>query len=312
MNKENTFTSTGIKLIHHPEVLKKLKSGFATPISLQVAPTSRCNLNCVFCSNVNRSKNESLEFQDIVSLLSEMCRHGLKTVEWTGGGDPTLYDGINECISFAHGLGLKQGLITNGINLKKAVSRRSLGRLTWIRVSMNCLDYVDHIDIPEFSNTLGFSYVWNTKTTDDVLSKLKQAVDVYHPKYVRIVPDCQASLDEHLSNNETLSVKVKSIGGAFFYQAKEFDTPKRCYWGYLKPFVLHDGHAYRCSSVVLNDTSDRSFHEKFRWCSIKNLPLKYASPMEHFVPKDCDRCVFSRQNAMVDSTLHPNGMEDFI
>ena len=54
-----TFTSTGTKLIHHPDVVKKLQvDRIASPISLQVAPTSRCNLKCVFCSNANRSKHE--------------------------------------------------------------------------------------------------------------------------------------------------------------------------------------------------------------------------------------------------------------
>jgi MoaA/NifB/PqqE/SkfB family radical SAM enzyme len=82
----NTYTSTGSKLIYHPVVVNKLRwEGKATPISLQVGPTSRCNLNCVFCSNANRETHEDLEIGQLKRVIKELRFIGLKTVEWTGG-----------------------------------------------------------------------------------------------------------------------------------------------------------------------------------------------------------------------------------
>ena len=40
MNKLNTFTSTGSKLLNHPDLCKSLQYKKAIPITLQIAPTS--------------------------------------------------------------------------------------------------------------------------------------------------------------------------------------------------------------------------------------------------------------------------------
>lgn len=313
MNQENTFTSTGAKIIHHPEVIKKVIDGkYATPISLQIAPTSRCNLKCSFCSNANRETHEDLPITEIIDLLRELRRSGLKTVEWTGGGDPTLYEDIQEAIFAARTLGLKQGFITNGILLSKKITQSLLNKLWWVRISMNCLDYVDDIEIPEILGTLGFSYVMNDKTTVGTIVRLKQHVAKYHPAYVRIVPNCQATDEEQIENNLKYSKMIEDWGTPFFYQAKTFAAPQRCWWGYFKPFVLHDGNVFRCSSVVLNAGSDYTFHEKFKWCTIEELPDMYRSVMKEYTPIECNHCVFKGQNDLVDSLINKTGMEDFI
>jgi organic radical activating enzyme len=312
--KEKTFTSTGIKIIHHPELLRSLQGGYAYPISLQVAPTSKCNLNCSFCSNVNRDKNEDLSYKAIYDLLKNMRARGLKTVEWTGGGDPTLYPYINEVISVANSLGLQQGFITNGISLVNNISEFSFSYLKWIRISMNSLDYDKIVQIPfnHFSGVLGFSYVMNERTTEDILKKLHEYVIAFKPSYVRIVPNCQATDEQQKANNKKYSEQVESWGEPFFYQKKEFCKPERCWWGYIKPFVLHDNYVYHCSSVVLNDNADRQFHQKYRWCSVEELPKKYDKLIECYVPTGCDHCVFTRQNNLIDDILHPNDMVNFV
>ena len=153
---ENIFTSTGGKILHHPKALQQIKKGVGVPLSLQISPTSKCNLNCYFCSNVNRDKDEQLSLSTIGRLIMELQPLGMRTVEWTGGGDPTLYPEINNAISLAHHTGLKQGFITNGLKVKDNLSVESLNRLHWLRISLNSLDYVRGIEVPSIKGTLGF------------------------------------------------------------------------------------------------------------------------------------------------------------
>jgi MoaA/NifB/PqqE/SkfB family radical SAM enzyme len=305
---KETFTSTGSKILRHLDRLKEFQeTGIIRPISLQVAPTSRCNLNCVFCSNVNRDKHEDLHIDELLTFISKLP--SLKTVEWTGGGDPTQYRFIKDAISYCHDKGLQQGFITNGIDLHKLGSYITL--LTWIRVSLNSLDYVDSIDIPEFKGTLGFSYVMNQKTTPFTLAKVRNFVEKHKPKYVRIVPDCQTSAEDLTAKNDYLSGVVKEWGAPYFYQDKTFSRPARCWWGHFKPFLLHNGFVYPCSSVVLNDTAERSFHEKFQWMTMK----EYVDHVNHkaapYDCKDCTCCVFGGQNALIEAAIDPT-MESFI
>jgi hypothetical protein len=309
---ENTFTSTGFKLLRHPEVLEWAKKGLGMPVSLQVSPTSKCNLNCSFCSNTNREKDEELSIESIDRLLMKLKLIGLKTVEWTGGGDPTLYPHINTAITFAYITGLKQGLITNGIKVAENLTQQSLDCLHWLRISLNSLDYVDDIDVPNIQGTLGFSYVMNEMTNTDTIEKLQYYATIHNPAYVRIVPNCLATDKEQECNNSVLSEMVGSWGHPFFYQAKRFERPKRCWWGHYKPFALHDGFVYRCSSVVLNLDADRKFHERYRWCSIEDFPDVYKSKMIPFSPEHCNHCVFKSQNDLTDSAIRTDEMEDFI
>lgn len=312
MLKESVFTSTGQKFIHHTSVIEKLKrEKRATPISLQVAPTSVCNLKCSFCSNSNRTKHESLNKDELLAFIRSMTTLGLKTIEWTGGGDPTMYDNIGSFIIFCHVLGLEQGFITNGIYLKENVGK-AIDRLKWVRVSMNCLDYVDFVSLPNIKGTLGFSYVMNDKTTDDTLKRLHAHVKKYKPSYVRIVPNCQATFKQQEENNRKFSKLIASWGEPYFYQKKEFERPKRCWWGHFKPFLLHNGWVYPCSSVVLNEDAGKTFHDNYKWFEMVDFVEHYARVITYFPTKNCNKCVFTNQNNMVDNILNPTGMEAFI
>ena len=126
----HTFTSTGNKLIHHPKVVNKIKrERKGAPVSIQIGPTSRCNLSCSFCSNANRTKHEDLDPVMLVDFLMHMKDLGAKAVEWTGGGDPTMYENINYFLEFAGLAGFEQGMITNGILLREKIDEDNLNRL---------------------------------------------------------------------------------------------------------------------------------------------------------------------------------------
>jgi len=308
----DVYTSRGNKLIHHPQVVNKIKrEGKGAPVSIQIGATSRCNLNCSFCSNVNRTKHEDLDPVMLVDFLMHMKDLGAKAVEWTGGGDPTMYENINYFLEFAGLAGFEQGMITNGILLREKIDEANIDRLKWLRISMNCLDYVWAVDVPEIKGTLGFSYVMNVKTSDSVLKNLHQHVEKYNPKYVRIVTNCLATDEEQRFNNEKYGAMVEKMGPPYFYQPKEFQHSDNCWWCYFKPFLLHDGYVYPCSSVVLNSDANGKFHEKYRWCKMTELSEMYEKKMVSFDVSSCNHCVFKSQNDLVDMILNPE-MENFV
>lgn len=314
MNYVDTYTSTGSKLLYHGEALALFQEiGMPTPLSLQVALTSRCNLKCVFCSNPRRATHEDIDYDVLTWALENMRELGMKTVEWTGGGDPTMYAKINEVIEYAASLGLEQGLITNGVELMRKVDYKNLNILKWLRISMNCLDYVDRIDVPRIHGTLGFSYVVNARTTDEMYDKLREYATRYDAKYIRIVPNCLATDEEQALNNLTLSRDIAKLGPPFFYQAKTFQQPKECYWCYFKPFFGHDGYVYPCSSVVLNADAEGKFNAQYRMGTIEQFLEHYtlddAKPFPTF---NCNHCVFMAQNEVLLRLRDPDPMMNFV
>lgn len=314
MDNLNRYTSTGNKLIFHPDVIKDIQvNKRGTPLSLQIAPTSICNLNCDFCSNSKRVKHESLDIEKLTEFL-RVFSGTAKVCEWTGGGDPTLYSDINEAMFSAYCLGYAQGFITNGLDFS-GIFETSFSFLNWIRISLNGLDYGKKAVNPRdlgFRGTLGFSYVWNEKSFIETMHEIRNICKSYGGSYVRIVPNCIATLEEQEENNKMVADIVKHLGEPFFFQAKTFKQPDKCYWYAFKPFILHDGGIYRCSSVVLNSGANRTFHNKYRICKMEDFYEITQQELKGFDTENCTHCVFYPQNEMIKDLLKPDEMVNFI
>lgn len=188
---DTSFTSTGLKLWHHQEAMQALRDGKGMPISCWIAPTDVCNAKCSFCS-VGERVGDVLKFSQITGFLDQLVPLGLKSVTFSGGGNPLIYrcketgKGLEDCIRYANSKGLEVALITNGMPLVeyqagdgavwvsnnssirrswKTISPVALDMLTWCRISMAGLDHnhkEQEVYVPDFDSsktTLGFSWI---------------------------------------------------------------------------------------------------------------------------------------------------------
>jgi MoaA/NifB/PqqE/SkfB family radical SAM enzyme len=306
---ERKFTSTKTKLLHNLDRLVEVQSGIYRPVSIQLAPTDKCNLNCIFCSVKNRDMDE-LTYKEATAAVSDLVRLGAKTVEITGGGDPTLYGPINELLDFCLSLNLRVGLITNGILLNKKIEYQILERLTWIRVSLNGLDCMDdiYLNIPN-NVVLGFSYVWNELSSKDKLEKVKSYKEKHNAAYARIVPDCRnvKFIEDYREKIMPLINDIEGMNGIFF-QEKEYVPPSRCWMGYLKPFINSDGYVYHCSA---NPLINLKFNPKFRMGHISEIN-KIWSDVKPFDSKHCGECFFKEHNELIEELITKVEHKDFI
>lgn len=127
------------KIIAYPEILAKLaKEEETAPINLEINLTNRCNHNCVWCTyGYLHSNGDSLDTQKIAEVLRCVAEMGLKSVTWTGGGEPTVHKDFFSLIQFADSLGLKQGLNTNGYLLTDEMIRFLAKRFSYVRFSVD-------------------------------------------------------------------------------------------------------------------------------------------------------------------------------
>ena len=284
--------------MHHLDVLKSMQDGAWKPIELTLAPTDRCNLNCSFCSVKNREMDE-LDFEELKLALVDLYTLGLKSVVLSGGGEPILYPYINELISFIKVLDMDVGLITNGINLNKKITIESLQQLTWIRISLNSLDYVKQLELelPEDLD-VGLSYVWNEKTDDEVLYKVELLANRLKVNFVRVVPDC--SDIEKQKEYDTIIKETIKDKDKFFYQNKDRSLPEYCAVGLIKPYLCPDGNIYMCTAHPL---LNRKVDEKFKIGNIKNIKKIWALPIRIFEPKlkgcEAGKCFFCEHNDII-------------
>jgi radical SAM protein with 4Fe4S-binding SPASM domain len=302
-------------LLRHGKLLSCWKDHKPIPHSLQVALTERCNLNCKFCSVKNRKRTYEWDSHDLVLATEKFMELGTKSVEITGGGEPLLYKDIAKYIEYLHAHGMRIGLITNGLNINYILNMTIRSYIDWIRISSNVYDEVGKIDIPLlFPGTLGFSYVWNEGvSTIETLKKIQDIALYNEVTYIRLVPNCLATKEEQYVNNASLERMAEVLGEPFFFQRKEFGTPKNCYWGYIKPFLYPDGYVYPCSSVVLNSDAGKQFNESYRLCYWSDITKFWEREPRSLVNTDkCDKCVFTDQNEMLEYALCHQDHEEFL
>lgn len=307
-NSEKLYTSTQTKLLHNLDRLQEMQHGIFRPISIQLAPTDVCNLSCVMCSVKEREGNE-LTLEQCIQVLTSFKELGAKTVEFTGGGDPTMYKHINEIITCAYDLGYDIGLITNGVKLNN-ITTFNLSKLTWLRISLNCLDYVKDIDINIPVNvTLGFSYVWTDLSDELKLEKIAEYYKKYNAAYVRVVPNC-LSIEDIAQATEAVKPYLDKYPG-FFFQQKKYTVPKRCWMGIVKPFVNTDCFVYQCSA---NPLIDRKFNPKFRMCAIQDIDKYWNATPEPFNTCMCQegKCFFAEHNNLIEQVIMPCEHGDFV
>ncbi len=312
MNKEQLYTSTQNKLLHNLDRLREMQKGYFRPISIQLAPTNKCNLNCVMCSVANRDKSEELSLEQSIKVLEDFKKLGAKTVDLTGGGDPTMYKHINDVIEYAAYNYDGIGLITNGVKLDN-ISYKNLSRLTWLRISLNSLDYVEDIklDVPP-NVTLGFSYVITDLSNEEQLDKIAAYANKYNATYVRIVPNC-LSIEDINKSTEMIKPYLEKHQN-FFFQQKKYVVPNKCWMGRIKPFVNADGYVYHCSA---NPLIDRKFNSNFTLCHIddiiKTWEASYGRDIS-FNTCNCQegKCFFAEHNNLIGQIISPCIHGDFV
>ena len=145
------------KLLHHVDRLAELKAGaMPAPINLEIDLSNRCSLGCEGChfgythtrgplANSDKpidvqAMGDLMDVHLAKRMLSEAYVMGVRSVTWTGGGEPTLHPQFDEIASWSL---MPQGMYTNGCHISPARARLLRHKFAWVYVS---LDYAERFD----------------------------------------------------------------------------------------------------------------------------------------------------------------------
>jgi len=181
------------KILYYIEKVDNLINGVAEmPITVEIDPTNRCQLNCSFC--MFKTIREGGDRKDLPLdlyqyLLLDLKQIGVKSITFTGGGEPTLHNEFKKFVKFADALGFEYGLITNGLRIDK-IERPD--KFKFIRVSIDAATAQTYQKIKRFYGfdrvcnnivevlnkgaTVGLSFVVNEMNRDEI--KLAQELAV--------------------------------------------------------------------------------------------------------------------------------------
>ena len=108
------------------------------PITLEMYPTLRCNLDCAFCDTTDRHRppmNE-MPLEEWARIIQEFADVGGKQIFVLGGGEPFIYPKLIQLMALAKSLGLWGMLTTNG-TLISYEERRQLIQMGWNEIHIS-------------------------------------------------------------------------------------------------------------------------------------------------------------------------------
>ncbi|MFA6384492.1 MAG: radical SAM protein [Candidatus Omnitrophota bacterium] len=127
------------KLIYHvPRVNAWLAGKAIYPLYIEISPSGICNHRCIFCAyDFVGYKPNFLDTSILKSRLGEMASLGVKSVLYSGEGEPLLHKDISAIVNYTRRSGIDTALASNGVLLDKSMADSILGSLSWIKISMN-------------------------------------------------------------------------------------------------------------------------------------------------------------------------------
>ncbi len=118
------------------------------PVHMMVELTSNCNLECKHCyKGSNRLKNEKLPTDLFLSILLDLSKNGVRTVELTGG-EPLTHPDFTKILDFCIEHFSFVGLLTNGSLIDEKAARNIARYRDKVTVSISVDSYK-----PEYHDT---------------------------------------------------------------------------------------------------------------------------------------------------------------
>ncbi len=235
----------------------------------------------------------------------------------------------------------------------RTVRPETLDKLTWVRISMSGLDHDEgEVYVPDIDparTTLGFSYVGHTifqepadphhgkvSTKGDLITidrsglwewsfesrigelteKIGEYVKIFHPKYVRLLPDCLAPklIPQRCEQLGKMARVINCEVGkeVVFVQSKPPQAPNVCLIGAIHPVLNCDGFVYPCDAVVLaaaergyrEGKPNHKFDDPWRICHWSEIGKLYEGELPrsliHNPGEQCRGCVFTTQNLILE------------
>lgn len=153
-----TFTEAEPKLARHPERVKSLLAENGTiPISMEVDLSYFCGDKCDFCHFAFTHKNslgkdaprESMEKIYLLPELADrilggMASAGVRSVVFSGGGEPLDNRHALEIFKLAKKHSLEMGMYTRGQGLRREVAEFVSEHFSWVVVSLDATNIQDH------------------------------------------------------------------------------------------------------------------------------------------------------------------------
>jgi MoaA/NifB/PqqE/SkfB family radical SAM enzyme len=151
----NQFIAPRSKLYAHLDTLHAIQQGHKPPpVNVEIDLSNRCSLGCSWChfaythtrgplaGKVDKPHGaidggDLMDYYLAKRILDQLEDAGVRSVTWTGGGEPTLHPDFEQIVRYADASGLEQGLYTHGGHVNDVRAALLKETLTWVYISLD-------------------------------------------------------------------------------------------------------------------------------------------------------------------------------
>jgi MoaA/NifB/PqqE/SkfB family radical SAM enzyme len=141
-----------LKAAWHLDKIAAIRRGEqVVPAQVQLILSDLCNQDCHFCAyrmsggfsteqfagpKGEKNPNRKIPTNKAIEILDDCASLGVKAIQFTGGGEPTVHPDHLAIFEYAQTLGLETSLVTNGVLFRQGWEG-VLPRMKWVRVSID-------------------------------------------------------------------------------------------------------------------------------------------------------------------------------
>jgi len=348
----NPYTTD--KILWHPDRLAAMRAGERpVPVNLQLIISDYCNQDCHWCAYrasgglsveqfagpdktgaISHNPLRMIPADKVVEIVNDAAEMGVKSITWTGGGEPTVHPQHLELFAHALDLGLDCSLNTNGVVFRKGW-QDVLPRFAYVRFSIDAgtpEEYsrirrvpaamygmaighmealVNEIKERETSCVVGAGYVVEPTNIENVFDGVRRIRDT-GSTYVRLASmqsiDGDAAYGDRLdAARDVCRAATSELATPTFKVVNLFDSSlgKRmadpfCGFQEIVVYVGGNQKVYRCcytAFTALGEVGDLSAQRFREWWASQDAAQRYRD----FDARSCLTCPMVEKNAVITS-----------
>ncbi|OGL51663.1 MAG: hypothetical protein A3C43_09455 [Candidatus Schekmanbacteria bacterium RIFCSPHIGHO2_02_FULL_38_11] len=214
-----------MKILNHLDVAKAIvRRENPYPVSFEIDPSNTCNHECTWCmyEDFMKEKQVIVPKEIFKSVIDEIIEIGIRSVTFTGGGEPLTHPLTIELMPYMRQRGVSIALVTNGGLLDSEKDRIIVENCSYIRISIDAGCEVTHTKLHRNKNidkdnyqkiidnirymvelkkklkkdiTIGTGYLVHPQNTQEIFAMVAKMKEI-GANYVQIRPVCNLNQEE--------------------------------------------------------------------------------------------------------------------
>ncbi len=347
-NAESAYSP--LKVIHHRELIDSLQSGaHVAPVRIQLIPTNRCNQGCQGCayrmpgypSSETFVAQDELSWSKLEEIVRDCQAMGVKAIELTGGGEPTMHPQFLQLCNLILRSGIRLAVVTNG-SIWSPNHTLTLAQCEWVRFSIDAgaantymryrrakhgtyekvrknLRQLTHYPGRPANSLIGVGFVVNNLNWREAVQAAEAARDdgadnfrisaLFQSQGTDYFKDFYVDAREMCREAALLSMpefKVFNLFGERLHDLlQEAPDYEDCGYSRLTTYLAADYNAYTCCMNAYNKYGViGSFRDQsFRWMWSSSKTIGRLSQLD---ARLCPRCMYNAKNATISYAIDEN------